>query len=82
VSIVSPDGGAVLVAHVERINRQDPAEQPQIVEQLRGQMQQGLIQSVGLATQSEILANTRVRRNEDLLNQIFPRGGAEDEEGQ
>jgi peptidyl-prolyl cis-trans isomerase D len=82
VSIVSPDGGAVLVAHIERINRQDPAEQPQVVEQLRGQMQQGLIQSVGLATQSEILANTRVRRNEDLLNQIFPRGGAEDEEGQ
>ncbi len=82
VSIVSPDGAAVLVAHVESINRQDPAEQPQIVEQLRGQMQQGLIQSVGLAVQSEIIANTRVRRNETLLNQLFPRGNAEGDENQ
>jgi peptidyl-prolyl cis-trans isomerase D len=82
VSLVSPDGGAVLVAHVERINRQDPAEQPQAVEQLRGQMQQGLIQSVALATQSEILARTNVRRNEELLNQVFPRNNAEDEQAQ
>ncbi len=82
VSIVAPDGSAVLVAHVERINRQDPAEQPQVVEQLRGQMQQGLIQSVGLATQSEIVANTRVRRNENLLNQVFPRTNTEDDQGQ
>ncbi|HET9230698.1 MAG TPA: SurA N-terminal domain-containing protein [Vitreimonas sp.] len=82
VSLVAPDGDAVLVAHVEQINRQDPAEQPQIVEQLRGQMQQGLIQSVVQATQSEILARTNVRRNEQLLNQVFPRNNAEDEQAQ
>jgi peptidyl-prolyl cis-trans isomerase D len=82
VSIVSPDAGAVLVAHVESVTRQDPAEQPQIVEQLRGQMQQGLIQSVGLAAQSEILARTRVRRNEDLTDRIFPRTTAGEEEAQ
>ncbi|HYD72274.1 MAG TPA: peptidylprolyl isomerase, partial [Candidatus Binatia bacterium] len=82
VSLVSPDGGAVLVAHIEQINRQDPAQQPQVVEQLRGQMQQGLIQSVALATQNEILARTNVRRNEQLLNQVFPRNNAEDEEAQ
>jgi peptidyl-prolyl cis-trans isomerase D len=82
VNVISPDGGAILLAHVERINRQDPAEQPQIVEQLRGQMQQGLIQSVGLAVQGEIVASTRVRRNEALLNQLFPRENAENQEGQ
>lgn len=82
VSMVSPNGDAVLVAHVERINRQDPAEQPQVVEQLRGQMQQGLRQSVAQAVQSEILAGTRVRRNDALLSQIFPRSAAADEEAQ
>jgi peptidyl-prolyl cis-trans isomerase D len=82
VSIVSPDGGAVLVAHIERVNRQDPAEQPQVVEQLRGQMQQGLIQSVGQAVQGEIVAKTHIRRNEALLNQLFPRGNQEGQEGQ
>lgn len=82
VSIVAPDGGAVLVAHVERINRQNPAEQPQVVEQMRGQMQQGLVQSLGQAVQRQIIASTNVRRNEALLNQIFPRTNPEDQEGQ
>lgn len=82
VSIVAPDGGAVLVAHVERINRQNAVDQPQLVEQFRGQMEQGLTQSLGEAVQGQIIASTRVRRNEALLNQIFPRGNQEDQDGQ
>lgn len=83
VSIVAPDGGAVLVAQVERINRQNPADQPQVVEQLRGQMQQGLMQSFQQAVQGEVLAKTPVRRNDRLINQVFPRGAnAEDQAGQ
>lgn len=82
VSVIAPDGGAVLVAHVEEINRLDPAEQPQAVEQLRAQMQQGLGQSLAQSVQGEILAQTRVRRNDALLNQLFPsdRANADGEE--
>jgi hypothetical protein len=76
------DGGAVLVAQVEAINRQDPAEQPQVVEGIRGQMQRSLLESVDLAVRGEIVASTRVRRNEALLNQLFPRENAENQEGQ
>jgi peptidyl-prolyl cis-trans isomerase D len=76
------DGGAVLVAQVEQINRIDPAEQPQAVEQLRTQMQQGLAQSLASAVQSEVLARTHVERNERLLDQVFPRRNAEDDQNQ
>jgi len=79
VSDMRVDGGSVLVAQVEQINRIDPAEQPQAVEQFRLQMQQGLMQSFGRAVQGEVLANTNVRRNERLLNQVFPRGDQGDE---
>lgn len=79
VSDIRADGGAVLVAQVEQINRTDPATQPQAVEELRGQMQQGLSQSFAQAIQSEILSGTRVRRNEQLLNQVFPQQGASDD---
>jgi peptidyl-prolyl cis-trans isomerase D len=82
VSDMRADGGAVLVAQVEAINRQDPAEQPQVVEGIRGQMQRSLLESVDLAVRGEIVASTRVRRNEALLNQLFPRENAEDQEGQ
>jgi len=82
VSDIRADGGAVLVAQVEQIVRIDPATQPQIVEQFRGQMQQGLGQSFAMSVQSEVLARTRVRRNDDLLEQRFPSQNAEDEEGQ
>ncbi len=83
VSDMRADGGAMLVAQVEDINRIDPSEQPQAVDQLRLQMQQGLAQSVAMAVQSEVVANTRVRRNERLINQVFPRGGSsEDDAGQ
>ena len=79
-SVIAPDGGAVLVAHVERINRVDPAEQPQVVEQIRAQMQQGLAGSLIQAVQDEVLARTRVRRNEALLDRLFQSASADDEQ--
>jgi peptidyl-prolyl cis-trans isomerase D len=81
-SVIAPDGGAVLVAQVERINRLDPAEQPQAVEQIRGQLQQGLAESFVQAVQGEVLAQARVRRNEELLDQLFRAGNAEDDQAQ
>jgi hypothetical protein len=45
-------------------------------------MQRSLLESVDLAVRGEIVASTRVRRNEALLNQLFPRENAEDQEGQ
>jgi peptidyl-prolyl cis-trans isomerase D len=74
------DGRAILVATVERIDRVDPAAQPQAVAAMRAQMEQSLMQSVGNALQDEAVARARVTRNERLLNQVFPRSGAEGEE--
>jgi peptidyl-prolyl cis-trans isomerase D len=78
VSEARPDGGAVLVAHVEQINRIDPAEQPQGVEQARLQMQETVSQSIGEAVQDEIIASARVQRNTRLLDQLFPRTPADE----
>lgn len=78
VSEARPDGGAILVAHVEQINRIDPAEQPQGVEQARLQMQQTVNQSMAEAVQDEIIATARVRRNTRLLDQLFPRTPADE----
>lgn len=80
VSDLRVDGQAMLVAQVEEINRIDPAEQPQAVEAMRQQLGQTLTQSFGAAVQNEIVARTRVRRNENLLNQVFPRTGDSEEE--
>ncbi|MBX9747737.1 MAG: SurA N-terminal domain-containing protein [Hyphomonadaceae bacterium] len=82
VSDIRADGGAVLVAIVETINRVDPAEQPQQVELLRLQMQQGLVNSFGTAIQDEIVAAARPRRNQALLDQAFRRSdqGADEEQ--
>jgi peptidyl-prolyl cis-trans isomerase D len=75
-SDVRADGGGVLVAQVHSINRVNPEEQPQQLEALRAQMQQGLAQSLGEALQGQIVADARVRYNEDLLNRLYPSGQA------
>jgi hypothetical protein len=80
VTDLRADAGAMLVAIVEDINRIDPAEQPQVVEAMRGQIQQGLSQSFAAALQGEIVDRANVRRNERLLNQTFRQTGAEEEE--
>jgi len=74
VSEVRGDGGAVLVAIVERINRVDPAEAPQLVEASRVQLQQSLTGSFAEAVQSEIVARARPDRNEALIERVYQRG--------
>ena len=49
------DGGAMLAVQVQRINRINPAEQPQLVEAARAQAQQALQGSVAQAMQAEIV---------------------------
>jgi peptidyl-prolyl cis-trans isomerase D len=73
VSDMRADGGAVLAAVVEEINRVDPAEAPQIVEAQRVQMQQSLNASFAEALQAEIVERARPRRNERLIEQVYRR---------
>jgi peptidyl-prolyl cis-trans isomerase D len=80
VSDMRADGGAVIVAIVERINRVDPATQPQLVEAGRQEMQQSVGQTFVEATQDEIVARANVKRNETLLNQLFRGSDAPEEE--
>jgi peptidyl-prolyl cis-trans isomerase D len=72
---IRSDGGAMLVAQIEEINRVNPAEEPQAVEAARAQASQGLIQSVATTLQSEIVRRARPQRNEQLLSRHFRRTG-------
>lgn len=82
VSDTRADGGSVLVAVVERINRPNPADAPQVVESNRAQMQAGIARSVGEALQAEVVDRAQPRRNEALIAQTY-RGSSETaEEGQ
>ncbi len=74
VSDLRADGGAVLVAILERINRVDPAEAPQLVEASRVQLQQSLTGSFGEAVQTEIVARARPERNQALIERVYQRG--------
>jgi peptidyl-prolyl cis-trans isomerase D len=73
VTDLRADGGAVLVAQVNHINRVDPATHPQIVEQARAQIEQGLSGSVAEAAQEEIVARAHATRNQQLLDRTYPR---------
>ncbi|MBY0564814.1 MAG: SurA N-terminal domain-containing protein, partial [Hyphomonadaceae bacterium] len=81
VSALRNDGDAVIVALVETINRPDPATAQTEVEARRAQFQGQLGQSVAQAVQGEILANTRVTRNERVLSAQF-RASTETTDGQ
>lgn len=79
VTELRADGGAVLVAWVEHIRRVDPAAAPQAVEANRAQMGQVLTQSFGEAVQADIVARGRARRNDALIERLYPRGAAADD---
>lgn len=79
LSDVRVDGNAVVVAVVERINRVDPSADPQALEAARAQVQEGLSESVAEALQQDIVDRANVRRNEDLLQQLYRGSNAEDE---
>jgi peptidyl-prolyl cis-trans isomerase D len=76
------DGGTVLVALVQDINRVDPSANPQALEAARAQIEQGLSESFFEALQQEIVDRADVRRNEDLLRQFYRTSNAEDAEGE
>lgn len=82
VSDTRADGGAVLVAVVERINRVNPADAPQVVEANRAQLQTSIARSVGEALQAEVVDRAAPRRNEALIAQTYRSSNADAEEGQ
>lgn len=82
MSDVRVDGNAVVVAIVERINRVDPNADPQALEAARAQVQEGLADSVAEALQQDIVDRANVRRNDNLLRQLYRPSNAEDEPAQ
>lgn len=74
------DGGALLVAVVEKIERVSPAEAPELAEQARLQMQQTLAMGLDETIRAEAATRGRVRRNERLIAQLFPRGDEDEAE--
>ncbi len=82
LSDVRVDGGSALVAIVERIDRVDPGEQPQEVEANRQRMQQSLSASFAQAVQGQVVSSVRADRNERLLDQLYPSGAEQSDEGQ
>jgi len=71
------DGGALLVAQVEGIQRVNPAEAPQAAEAARGQAQQSLTQSLAESLQAEIVRRAEPRRNDQLIERLFRSGDSE-----
>jgi peptidyl-prolyl cis-trans isomerase D len=82
LSDVRVDGNAVVVAIVESINRVDPNADPQALETARAQVQEGLADSVAEALQQDIVDRANVRRNEDLLRQLYRTSDAQDDQAQ
>jgi peptidyl-prolyl cis-trans isomerase D len=97
VSGLRADGGAVLVAVVEQINLPDLAQRPQAIEGARvyaerpcapQALQQGappfcgLMSSVAEALQSEIVERANPRRNDQLLERVYPSSNAASEDSQ
>lgn len=71
VSSLRSDGGAMYIAYVENIARTDPATAPELVENGRMQLQQGLAESLGEAVQNEIVRRAEPQRNQRLIDQLY-----------
>ncbi|MGH6949910.1 MAG: SurA N-terminal domain-containing protein [Vitreimonas sp.] len=82
VADMHASGGALLVAHVEQINRADPASAPQVVEAARAQLEQSVTESLGAAARDEIVARANPRRNNELLERSYPSSTADDAQAQ
>jgi peptidyl-prolyl cis-trans isomerase D len=97
VSGMRADGGAVYVAVVEAIAAPDLAQQPQAVEAartyaerpcVREALQQGappfcgLISSTADAFQDQVIERANPRRNEQLLERVYPSSNASSEDAQ
>jgi len=79
VTDMRADGGALILAIVEDVQRTDPAAAPQAVEQGRQQLTQALSQSLEEVITNEAVTQGKPTRNEALIQQQFPAnpGGAE-----
>lgn len=66
------DGAALLVAVVESVDRVDPSEAPQLVEQARAADGGVLTNTFGEIIASEVVDRMRPRRNERLIERTFP----------
>jgi peptidyl-prolyl cis-trans isomerase D len=79
VSDTRNDGGAVLMAQVERIERADPAENAEQMEQARLQLQQTLGESLVEALTYAAQVRVAPKRNNRLLERTFaPSAGSAD----
>lgn len=80
VSDMRVDGNALLVANVERINRVNPSERPELVEAARAQAVQSLQGSLANAIQTEVVERMNPRRNQRLLDRTFRRSTDQEDE--
>jgi len=66
------DGAALLVAQVEAIDRANPAEVPQLVEQARAADGRVLTNTFGEIIAAEVVERMRPQRNQRLIDRAFP----------
>ncbi|HRP11764.1 MAG TPA: peptidylprolyl isomerase [Terricaulis sp.] len=79
VSDMRADGGALLFAVVENIERTNPADAPQLVEQVRESDSRVLTNAISEALAAEIVERMRPRRNQRLIDRSFPPSSASNE---
>ncbi len=77
---VRVDGGALLIAVVEQVNRANPSEAPQLVEQVRAADERVLINTFVQSIADEVVRVMRPSRNQRLLDRSFPPSSAAAEE--
>jgi hypothetical protein len=80
VSVVAPNGAAVVAVQVERINRLIPAEHPQVVEAARVQALQGLQETMVEAIEGQVVERMHPRRNTRLIDSTYRRSTDQDNE--
>lgn len=68
---ITADGSQLLVAVVERINRANPQEAPELVEQVRSADQRVLTNALAETVFGEIVRQMRPSRNERVLDRNF-----------
>jgi hypothetical protein len=82
VNDVRVDGGAVILVHVESIDRVDPASAPQMMEAARAQIQEVLAGSLDEATAADVVTRAHPTRNEALIGRMFNTGAGAEEGNQ
>ena len=67
------DGQSLMLAHIEQIQRADPADAANAaaLERWRGQLQQSLMQSMSQAVEAAVRARADVRRNATLIERTY-----------